>query len=140
MCSINKYRDHKYIFFGMFSFSKSRSRNVTTQLYYTNTMRLIVNPLCIVDALFSSSTFIQCANAMQPSVDIITMNFWHKTFMKDNYFDSSEIITTPQFYYFFLNNTNFAKNNFCPQFNYSWAYLYMYANERLSLRSNAGQL
>lgn len=85
----------------MFNFSKSRSRNVTMQLFYTNTMRLIVNPLCIVVALFSSSKFIQWVNAMQPSVDIITMNFWRKTFAKDNYFDSSEIITTPPFYFIF---------------------------------------
>jgi len=60
--------------------------------------------------------------------------------MQDNYFDSSELLQPHRFINFFLNNTNFAKTNFCTQYNYSRANLYMYANERLSLRPNAVQL
>jgi len=104
----------------MFSFSSSRSRNVTTQLYYTNTMRLIVNPLCIVVALFSSSAgtrfscrwiLLQRTFDVRPSRKIIIL-------ILPNYYNPIVLLI-------FLNNTNFAKTNFCTQYNYSRAYLYI---------------
>jgi len=94
---------------GIFSFSPSPSRNVTTQLYYTNTMRLIVNPLCIallhcshLRRLPSVRTWFSCwwilwqrTFDVRPSRKIIIL-------ILPNYYNPTVLLI-------FLNNTNFAK-------------------------------